>query len=541
MAAELLVRFLGDAKDLNKKAEEAHSKISKMFGGGLTAGVAGVFAAAGGAAVGFGAIAVKAALDGEKAHAQLVNAVKNSGHAFSAVGPFVDEASKKLANFGFENDEVETSVANLTRATKNPVAAVKEMGLAADIARGRNISLADATNILIKVQTGHVGLLGKLGINTKDLHGKTISQAEALKRLSAMYGGAAKANAETYAGKMEVLHAKLKNAEEEIGNKLIPVLAGLASFLTDKVIPAIEATVKWVEEHWPEISKTIGDTLSKIRGYVEEFVHIVQNIWDRFGSTILHYVEATWSHIYTVISGALEVIRGIVQVFTALIHGDWGKAWDGVVEIVKGVWKILVGIVRQLFTDIRTVVALAWEGIYSILTWGPVIDAFRSAGVVLANIAINIANAILFPFREAFNMIADVWNATIGGFHFPGFLGFGAFTVPTMGHWSAFGLIGGSTTPIAGGAAGGGGGNVHRYDLGGIVPGPRGLAQLAIVHGGETILPTHRGAAAGSVHVHATIVASGYDTGSQLVRKWCDAVRTSGGKRMILDALDLTP
>ena len=33
----------------------------------------------------------------------------------------------------------------------------------------------------------------------------------------------------------------------------------------------------------------------------------------------------------------------------------------------------------------------------------------------------------------------------------------------------------------------------YMFDTGGIVPGPRGAPQLAIVHGGETILPTHKG------------------------------------------------
>jgi hypothetical protein len=36
-------------------------------------------------------------------------------------------------------------------------------------------------------------------------------------------------------------------------------------------------------------------------------------------------------------------------------------------------------------------------------------------------------------------------------------------------------------------------GNINAFDTGGVVPGPRGSAQLAIVHGGETILPTHKG------------------------------------------------
>ena len=40
---------------------------------------------------------------------------------------------------------------------------------------------------------------------------------------------------------------------------------------------------------------------------------------------------------------------------------------------------------------------------------------------------------------------------------------------------------------------------VKGYDTGGIVPGPRGMAQLAIVHGGETILPTHKGGGGASM------------------------------------------
>lgn len=39
-------------------------------------------------------------------------------------------------------------------------------------------------------------------------------------------------------------------------------------------------------------------------------------------------------------------------------------------------------------------------------------------------------------------------------------------------------------------------GKMFGFDEGGVVPGPRGSAQLAVVHGGETILPTHKGGAA---------------------------------------------
>jgi hypothetical protein len=43
--------------------------------------------------------------------------------------------------------------------------------------------------------------------------------------------------------------------------------------------------------------------------------------------------------------------------------------------------------------------------------------------------------------------------------------------------------------------------DVLGFDSGGVVPGPRGAPQLAMVHGGETILPTHRGATGSVVNI----------------------------------------
>ena len=45
----------------------------------------------------------------------------------------------------------------------------------------------------------------------------------------------------------------------------------------------------------------------------------------------------------------------------------------------------------------------------------------------------------------------------------------------------------------------------RRYDRGGIVPGPLGMPQLAVVHGGETILPTHKHDFGGHVTVDLNI------------------------------------
>ena len=41
-------------------------------------------------------------------------------------------------------------------------------------------------------------------------------------------------------------------------------------------------------------------------------------------------------------------------------------------------------------------------------------------------------------------------------------------------------------------------------DNGGVVPGPRGAAQLIMAHGGETVLPTHKSGVTGGITVNVT-------------------------------------
>lgn len=77
--------------------------------------------------------------------------------------------------------------------------------------------------------------------------------------------------------------------------------------------------------------------------------------------------------------------------------------------------------------------------------------------------------------------------------------------------------ISGAISGAATGGGGGGGiggffGKLLGFDTGGVVPGPAGSPQLAVVHGGETILPTHRGGAAAggnTVTINAPLTVNG--------------------------------
>lgn len=249
--ANLVIRLIGDTKEFNAALDNSQRKLgtfgaeSTKFGTVAKAG----FAAAGLAAVGFGAFAVKSALEGQRAHAQLDVAIKNTGHSYSEYGAKIDESSAKLAKFGFENDEVEGAITTLTRATHNAGKATELMGLAADISRARHIGLSEASSLLAKVELGRYSVLTRLGVASKEQVANIKNEHQATQLLSNLYGGSAAANAKTFEGQVEALQAQFKNFAEQVGTKAIPVLNTLlhdSLSVIDAFEKANKATDGWL-------------------------------------------------------------------------------------------------------------------------------------------------------------------------------------------------------------------------------------------------------------------------------------------------------
>ncbi|HVT76985.1 MAG TPA: hypothetical protein VHD87_08145 [Acidimicrobiales bacterium] len=230
--------FGAEAKaELAKTASGMESEAKAAFAGVGKAATTALL----GAAVAIGAASLELADKFEASHARLESALHNIGTSYEAERSQILANDKALEKLGFTNADTEASLSSLALVTKNTSTAIRDEHLAADIARGRHIDLAAATSLLVKVESGHVALLGRLGINTKDATGATITQEEAIKRLTALYGGNATRYADTFAGKMQVLRATSEDLGKNIGLRLIPVLETLAA---DTL-----AVVEWFEKH----------------------------------------------------------------------------------------------------------------------------------------------------------------------------------------------------------------------------------------------------------------------------------------------------
>lgn len=332
------------------QTERSFAKVGQAvaLAGAAIVGVAGAI----------GVASVKAAITFESSQARMSTAIKNTGGNFKDFAPQIDLVDKRMEKFGFTNSQTEDSIASLTNATHSTEKALSLQSLAADIARGRNIDLSTATQILTKVVTGHVALLGRLGIQTKDATGKTISQNEAVQRLAAMYGGQAAASAGTFGGKIAALKAELTDLAVKIGEKLIPILQGLADFVVNDVVPAAQSLWGWIKVNHQVFEDfgllLAGAGLAALAAYAAELAVVageaivaaapIYLLVGAVGALALaaHAMGNTWQDVWNLMGNiAAGAINGIIKLVNTLVDVLNG-AVDGINAITHSISKIPV-------------------------------------------------------------------------------------------------------------------------------------------------------------------------------------------------------
>jgi hypothetical protein len=188
----------------------------------------------------------------EVAVAQVKNALRDSNLSWSENRGQITKATDALeTHTGFTKEELLTTLANLIRRTGDVNQSLALTGTATDLARGRNIALSDAGNILIKALNGQTSALKRMGLevtkvttaqdalhasgvkaNAEQLAAAKAADAQATKdavlaQVKQKYGAAAAAYLQTEAGKQALLNAQLKDSEAIIGRALEPTIEKL--------------------------------------------------------------------------------------------------------------------------------------------------------------------------------------------------------------------------------------------------------------------------------------------------------------------------
>jgi len=355
----LKLSILGDVDNLNKSLKAATadvetfgdkvSKAGKVVGAALVAAAA----AAGAYAIKIGVDGVKAAIEDEKAQTQLALALKNATGAtegaIAATEQFILQQS--LAT-GVADDELRPALQRLALSTGDVKKAQDLLKIAMDVSTATGKPLEAVANSLGKAYDGNTTALGRLGIGLSAAELKTMSFTQVQDRLTDLFGGAAAANADTYAGRIARMQIAFDEAKETIGFALLPILEKLMKFINQIALPAINAmssgfgldkggiggAITTLGNIIVNVFTPIINGLLKAFGYVKNAIGDNLDTFKEFGGYIAQYLAPV---IGTVLGGALQVV---------------GKIAGGVIDVIAGVIKVINGLIGGAIDGINALI-----------------------------------------------------------------------------------------------------------------------------------------------------------------------------------------
>jgi hypothetical protein len=238
----------GELDKMGKQAESAGGKISGIDNASKIA-TAGVLAM-GAAFVGFAAFGIKEANEAEQALNKLGITLSNFGVNTAATRAKVEQLTGAYVDLGFGGEEAAAGYDVLFRATGDLDKAQALLATSADLARVKNISLADASSIVAKASMGGAKAFKEMGITLDTTLPKAQAIDKAMAELNAKIGGQAVAYTETFAGQMVVMKEKFADVAETLGTTLLPYLK--------KFLDGIIKTVAWIKQNSSWLSVLAG-------------------------------------------------------------------------------------------------------------------------------------------------------------------------------------------------------------------------------------------------------------------------------------------
>lgn len=222
------------------------------------------------------AMAAKAAIADEQSQKLLetqLRATLGPNQALAdSMADFVDQT--QLAT-GVADDELRPALAGLVRFTGDAAKAQELLTLSIDASKATGKDLVAVSTAIGKAYDGNFTALKKLGVPLDENIIKTKDFKAAQEALTAQFGGAAAANASTYAGRLQILKIRFDEMVENIGYRVLPILGQLLDYV-DKLIKIMD-------------DRGLGGVISELGGKLRRFVDPFQALED----AILRNVDQT--------------------------------------------------------------------------------------------------------------------------------------------------------------------------------------------------------------------------------------------------------
>ena len=173
-----------------------------------------------------------------------------------SMADFVDQT--QLAS-GVADDELRPALAGLVRFTGDAAKAQELLNLSVDASIATGKDLSAVSTAIGKAYDGNFTALKKLGVPLDENIIKTKDFKAAQEALTAQFGGAAAANANTYAGRLQILKIRFDEMVESIGYRVLPMLG--------RLLDEVDKLVTIMDERG--LGGVIGELGSRLRRFVD--------------------------------------------------------------------------------------------------------------------------------------------------------------------------------------------------------------------------------------------------------------------------------
>jgi hypothetical protein len=186
--------------------------------------------------------ATRAAMEDQQEQAALALTLQNvTGAGAKQTAQIEQQISAMSRASGIADTEYRKSLEALVRGTKDVDLAMRDMNLVMDISTALQMDSATVADALAKAYQGNFKALRSLTpeMATMIKEGATLSQV--MDVLGGTFGGATAKNAETAAGKMQILKNSIAETKESIGAALLPAL--------EAVLPKLNGLAQWAQDN----------------------------------------------------------------------------------------------------------------------------------------------------------------------------------------------------------------------------------------------------------------------------------------------------
>jgi len=311
----LKLSILADVDDLKKKLGEADKAVetnaNKVADFGKKAAKA--FAVAAVAATAYAGKllidGVKAAIEDEKANAQLAATLTNvAGATDNTIASVLAYSRATELATGVTEDELRPSLNRLAIATKDANEAMRLQKIALDVAAGSGKGLDAVTTALAKAFEGNTTSLGRLGIGLSAAELKTMSFEDITKSLSNTFGGQADIAANTFEGRIKRLQLTFEDARDSLAERLLPFIERFINLVINTVIPKLQEFAK----NFDPIKQAIADNQEAF----DAFGQFVQNV---VIPILVTGLGAALKTVGVIAGGVVDIIGKVISAIQASI------------------------------------------------------------------------------------------------------------------------------------------------------------------------------------------------------------------------------